>query len=465
MSVTCFTRQWSAALLLFCCTTLSLLASAQQHAIVEPETPPVEADLDPALVAQEYARTARDDARIATRLSARLARHDDLQGVNPRVSAGVVVLSGTVLDAADRELAELIAASIEGVISVQQRIAINASLSDRVSPALAQSREKLMRLIAALPLLLVAAGVALGFVWLGRWLAGRLHLLRWGIENPYLDSVLRRGVQLVMLMAGVLIALDLLGATALVGAVLGSAGILGIILGLAFKEIAENHLAGVLLNVRRPFSPGDHIIVNEHEGKVISLNSRATVLMTLDGNHLRLPNAMVFKGVLLNYSRNPLRRLQFTLAIGLEQDLTAVRLLGLETLRNMPATSTEPEPQAIIRSVGDSSVLIDFSAWIDQREVDFLKTRSEAIRQVKCAIEDAGMDTPEPIHRVQLIRARTDSEDTDAAAAAKQRERKPRPHDNIEADVSVNHDLDVQVARERATELGQDLLQHAAPKE
>lgn len=459
------TRRWSAVLLLLCCTMVPLLASAQQHAIVEPDTPPAEADLDPALVAQEYARTARDDARIATRLSARLARHDDLQGVSARVSAGVVILSGTVLDAADRELAELIAASIEGVISVQQRIAINASLSDRVSPALAQSREKLMRLIAALPLLLVAAGVALGFVWFGRWLAGRLHLLRWGIENPYLDSVLRRGVQLVMLMAGVLIALDLLGATALVGAVLGSAGILGIILGLAFKEIAENHLAGVLLSVRRPFSPGDYIMVNDHEGKVISLNSRATVLMTLDGNHLRLPNAMVFKGVLLNYSRNPLRRLHFTLAIGLEQDLTAIRLLGLDTLRNMPATTTEPEPQVIIQSVGDSSVLINFSAWIDQREVDFLKTRSEAIRQVKCAIADAGMQSPEPIHRVQLIRARTDSEETDAAAAAKQRERKPRPHDNIEADVSVNHDLDVQVARERATQLGQDLLQHAAAKE
>jgi len=456
-------RYWGLGLLMLGCTMLPIAASAQQEPVSEVAKPTAEAEIDPALVAEEYASAARDDARIATRLSARLSRNDDLQNVRANVSAGVVTLSGTVIDAEDRELAESIAGSIEGVISVQQHISINASLRDRVSPALAQSQEKLLRMVASLPLLLVAAGVVLGFIWFGRWLAGRLHLLRLGSDNPYLDSVLGRVVQLTMLLAGLLIALDLLGATALVGAVLGSAGILGIILGLAFKEIAENHLAGVLLSLRRPFSPGDHIKVNDHEGKVISLNSRATVLMTMDGNHLRLPNALVFKGVLLNYSLNPLRRLQFTLAIDPGEDLNAVRLLGIATLHNMPAITTKPEPLAIIQSVGDSSVFIDFFAWLDQREVDFAKTRSEAIRQVKCAIDGEGMGNPDLIHRVQLITA--DSENSDIAAAAAPRVRKPRAPDDVEADVSVNHDLDVQVAHERATLLDQDLLEHGSPKE
>lgn len=205
-------------------------------------------------------------------------------------------------------------------------------------------------------------------------------------------------------------------------------------------------------------------MVNDHEGKVISLNSRATILMTLDGNHLRLPNAMVFKGVLLNYSSNPLRRLQFTLAIDPGKDLNAVRLLGIATLRNMPAITAEPEPQAVIQSVGDASVFIDFFAWLDQRDVDFAKTRSEAIRQVKCAIDGQGMGTPDAVHRVQLIRADSDTSDIDAAATP--RDLKPRQQeDDVEADVSVNHELDVQVARERATLLDQDLLQHPAKRE
>ncbi len=339
------------------------------------------------------------------------------------------------------------------------------SVRERTIPAFDQTQERLMRMVAALPLLLVATAIVVVFVWFGRWLARRLHLLRWGSNNPYLDSLLRRGVHLVTFLIGVLIALDLLGATALVGAVLGSAGVLGIMLGFAFRDIAENHLAGMLLSLRRPFEPGDHIMLDGHEGKVISLNSRATILMTMDGNHLRLPNAMVFKGVLLNYTRNPMRRLQFTLGIGTEEDLSAVRQLGMETLRKIPAIATEPEPQATIQSIGDSSVLIVFSAWLDQRKVDFLKTRSEAIRQVKCAIEDAGMDMPEPIYRVQLISATHNAEAFETGSTTEPAVRKPRLSEEIQPDVSVNHDLDMQVARERASHKGEDLLQHPAPKE
>jgi len=53
----------------------------------------------------------------------------------------------------------------------------------------------------------------------------------------------------------------------------------------------------------------------------VALNSRATILMTLDGNHLRLPNALVFRSVTLNYTRNPSRRFQFDIGIGVNDDL------------------------------------------------------------------------------------------------------------------------------------------------
>ena len=91
------------------------------------------------------------------------------------------------------------------------------------------------------------------------------------------------------MLIGILIALDLLGASSLVGAVLGSAGVIGLVLGFAFKDIAENYIAGILLSLRRPFAPGDHVVVDRvHEGKVVALTSRATLLMTLDGNQVAL---------------------------------------------------------------------------------------------------------------------------------------------------------------------------------
>lgn len=417
------------------------------------------------MVAQEVRRQEQGDARIAAQVAARLGRHESLSGVSAQVNAAAVTLSGTVPAEVHRELAQSLAARVAGVVTVDNEISLSTSVRDRLGPALEQVQEKFVRLLASLPLLLLAVGLVLLFAWLGRALAGHLHLLHWGSRNPYLDSLLRQVVRLALLLIGLLVALDLLGATALVGAVLGSAGVLGIMLGFAFRDLAENHLAGVMLSLRRPFEPGDHIVVDGHEGKVMSLNSRATVLMTLDGNHLRLPNAMVFKSVLLNYTRNPMRRLQFSLGIGTGEDLGEARRLGTDALRTTPGVATEPEPSATIQSVGESSVQMDFFAWLDQRQVDFLKTRSEAIRRVKRAIEVAGMDMPEPIYRVQLTNTAVGAS-TGAAEAVQDKARRQQTMAETEpVDVSVDRDLDAQIERERAHQEAPDLLQHPAPKE
>src|SRR5690606_36358353 len=151
--------------------------------------------------------------------------------------------------------------------------------------------------------------------WLGSLLSRNLLTLKLRIENPYMEGLIRRSVRVIVLLVGVLLALNLLGLSSLVGAVLGSAGVVGLALGFAFKDIAENYIAGVLLSVRKPFSPGELIRVEGHEGKVVALTSRTTILMTLDGNQLQLPNALVFKSVLLNYSQNPRRRFDFTVSI------------------------------------------------------------------------------------------------------------------------------------------------------
>src|SRR3546814_3857998 len=110
-----------------------------------------------------------------------------------------------------------------------------------------------------------------------------------------MDGLFLRSVRVFVCLIGLLLALNLLGLAALMGAVLGSAGVIGLALGFAFKDIAENYIAGVLLSVRKPFSPGELLAIENYQGKVVALTSRTTILMTLDGNQLQLPNALVFK--------------------------------------------------------------------------------------------------------------------------------------------------------------------------
>src|SRR6478735_1052107 len=253
------------------------------------------------------------DREIGRRVDARLEQEPALSRVQASVVDGVALLHGEVVQQEDAKLAESIAAQTRGVTRVENRIELSTHLRDRFAVALQAVSEKLVRLVAATPLLLIAVGIVFFASWMGRalsrrtrWFLGHLHS-----QNPYLEGLVQRVVQWLVLVCGLLIALDLLGASSLVGAVLGSAGVAGLVLGFAFKDIADNYVAGILLSLRRPFAPGDHLVVDKYDGKVVALTSRATLLLTLDGNQVSLPNSLVFKSVVTNYSQNQKRRFDF----------------------------------------------------------------------------------------------------------------------------------------------------------
>ncbi len=319
--------------------------------------------------------------------------------------------------------------------------------------------QELYRLIAALPLLLLAL-VVVWIAWLvGGWLSRRTLLDRVARRNPFLRELAGTTVRWAIVLLGILIALEIMEATALVGAVLGSAGVLGVALGFAFKDILENYLAGALMSLRQPFAPRDHVIINGNEGVVVSLTSRATILMTLDGNHLRLPNALVFRSVTLNYTRNPSRRFECDVGVGVGEDLGKAQHIGVAELQKMDGVMATPPPRAYIVSLGDSSVQVRFHGWVDQRSHDFILVKSEAIRRVKLALETAGMDLPEPIYRVQLTEhVSSQAQRTLSSQASTARAEAPM-------DTRVQADLDPQIEHDQRTRGQADLLDASAPHE
>jgi small-conductance mechanosensitive channel len=163
-------------------------------------------------------------------------------------------------------------------------------------------------------------------------------------------------VRAAVLIAGVLLALEILDATALVAAVLGTAGLFGLVLGFAFRDLAENAIASLLLSLRQPFAPNDLVSIEGCEGHVLRLTSRATVLLSVEGNHVRIPNATVYKGVIVNYTRNPLRRFDLAAGVGVDEDLIAAQRLGVEILRVTPGVLADPPPQALVEDLGESNV-------------------------------------------------------------------------------------------------------------
>jgi small-conductance mechanosensitive channel len=276
--------------------------------------------------------------------------------------------------------------------------------------------------------------------------------------NIFLRDVLRQVVRLLLILAGAVLALEVMDASALVGAVLGATGLAGFAVAFAFRDTFENYIASILLSIRQPFEPNDHVLIEGHEGRVIRLTPRATVLLTLDGNHVRIPNALVFKGIITNYTHNPNRRFEFDLGVGTEEDLVDVQDRILETMGTIKGVLSEPPPQCWVIGLGDSSVQLTVSGWVDQRHTDFGKARSEAVRLVKQSLDEAGVAMPEPIYNLRLEGAGESIPETS-----------PRPRTGVPVltrdaiDTSRDTHLDQQVASDRAQ--GDDLLSPAAPKE
>jgi len=402
----------------------------------------------PALAAPPAANGT--DATTGRQLQARLGTDADLGQVTADVEGGVARLDGKVLQPAQREQAAKIATGTPGVSRVDNRIDVDDSMHAQFSAAYAQMTGKLAGILAKAPLLLIAILIVFAAVWLGGLLSRNLRLLRLRSDNPYMDGLARRTVQVIVTLVGLLLGLNLLGLTSLVGAVLGSAGVIGLALGFAFKDIAENYIAGILLSVRKPFSPGEHIKVDSYEGKVVALSSRATMLMTLDGNQLLLPNALVFKSVLLNFSQNPKRRFDFGFTIDGAQSIRHAQTLALETFSGIDGVLDDPAPSWTVVENTPAGIELRFYGWVDQHASDLGKVRSESIRMVKAAFARAGIESPRTVYHILASR-----EPEPAATVSKPLE----PTHAAAVDTSINRDIDDQLADAQRADSAKNMLE------
>lgn len=342
------------------------------------------------------------DESIRTRLAGIFAQVEELRQVKLDVQSGVATLSGEVANPRAREEALALVRRTDGVILVVDRLEANAAVAAQLSPAVEKVREIVRTVATKLPLVGIALIIVVVFWFLGNFLHNRRGWFDYLRLPALARTLVRRMIRILLFGLGLVLALEILDATAIAGAVLGAAGLAGLAIGFAFKNILENYLSGILLSTRNPFEIGDVIEINSRTGKVAMLTARDTVLVTLDGNHLRIPNSVVINSELINYTRNPLRRFEFTVGVSVSLDLKEARRVGLETLARNPGVLADPKPIAIVDQLGDSTVNIKFLAWLDQTQHDFLKTRSESIRMVKEAYDHAGIEMPEPLYRIQI---------------------------------------------------------------
>ncbi|MDP5307875.1 mechanosensitive ion channel domain-containing protein [Paracoccus spongiarum] len=358
------------------------------------------------------------DLAIRNRIDSILAQVAAFDAVRAHVDAGIVTLTGEVTEQETIDRLNALIARIDGVATIEDRVRLSTDIGMRLGSVRDRFVQRVSQVVAGLPFVLLGLVVGGSIVVIGGWLSRRQKTLARIAPNPFIADFLAQCLRLTAWIVALVVALDLMEATALLGTLLGAAGIFGLSLSFAARDSIESFVATILLSLRQPFRPNDLIEIAGQRGRVIRMTSRGTTLLTLDGNHIRFPNQIVYKAVLTNFTRNPERRFLVDLTVDPVSNLGAARDLALQTLAQMDFVLPRPEPVAWVEAAGNEFLVIRAGGWVSQDGTDFDLARGEAFRRLREALDQAGFAVPEPIHRIDLEGARHGTAAPTAAPSA-----------------------------------------------
>ncbi len=370
------------------------------HALPAQEVGPADDELTTTEQAVDVEPVARDE-QIDTRITAILEASGWFQNIRVRVDDGIVFLDGRTATEQRQLWARDLAAKTSGVVAVVNRIEVDAHANFSLDPAINAVEDLGTRFVVALPSILLAI-IVLPLAWFAASLVRRTAhwMIRDRMQSPFLADLLSRLIALPVFLIGLYVVLQAAGLTKLAFSVVGGAGVLGIVIGFAFRDIGENFLASLLLSLRQPFRRGDFISVSGQMGLVHSMNTRSTVLVSPEGNHIQIPNAMVFKSIIENFTAVPDRRGEIDVGIGYDAAISDAQTIIRKVLAEQDGVIAAPEPMVLADRLNTSTVDLKVYYWFDGEKVSPLKLQSVLIQKIKQALTDAEVSMPADIQEL-----------------------------------------------------------------
>lgn len=342
-----------------------------------------------------------DDGVIAERLRSIYEASGRYEDLSLRVQDGIVFIAGRAERDEHKQWASDLARRTEDVVAVVNDLEVVPP------PVLEESvvRGELVGLwrsfVRALPLIGVGLLLLIVAVVLARlvspWVARPVGYFT---DSRLLRNVFEKLVALVIVVMGLVLFLQIGGLTGVALTVLSGTGLFGLVLGFAFRDIAENFLASILLSVQTPFRLGDVIEVEGYTGVVQKVTPRGTVLVDFDGNHIQIANATVYKSTLKNLTANPKVRLHFSIGIGYDTSVKHAQETAMRILTDHPAVLDDPEPMVLVDELGASTINLKVYFWIDGHQHSVWKMKSAMIRRVLRGLEQSGVSMPDEAREI-----------------------------------------------------------------
>lgn len=246
-------------------------------------------------------------------------------------------------------------------------------------------------LLAFLPNLVLAIVVLTAFVAMARMVKKMsLKVYSRSIKtNTDIPQIISSAIYFLLLLAGVFIVLQILGLEKVLTKLIAGAGIVGIIAGFAFKDIAANAFAGLLLNAQQPLKEGDWVLIDNNYGSVLKIGLLTTSLQTNAGQEIFVPNQIIYSTTVSNFTTFKKRRVALSGSVTAVAEVGALKPFVINQIKNIDVVLRGEEINFYYTGIDNTAVEFELCFWISfNSENDFKEAASDIIIRLKEQLEN-----------------------------------------------------------------------------
>lgn len=240
---------------------------------------------------------------------------------------------------------------------------------------------------------------------LALWIASVIEsrLLAAGEMDGNMREVLARLARALLLLIALLISLSMVGIDVTALSVFG--GALAVGLGFGLQKIASNYVSGFIILLDRSIRLGNLVSVDDKtSGTVTQITTRYTVLRTLTGIEVIIPNEYLVNNIIRNLSFTDTRvRVVLGIQVAYSSDLEKVMVLMVDVARQQPRVLVDPAPGVLITGFAENGIDLELGFWVSDPEAGTGNVRSDISLALWKIFRDNGVEIPFPQREVRIL--------------------------------------------------------------
>ncbi|MEN7550470.1 mechanosensitive ion channel domain-containing protein [Rapidithrix thailandica] len=211
-------------------------------------------------------------------------------------------------------------------------------------------------------------------------------------------NIISSMIYFFLILSGVFLALQIIGLEKALTKLMAGAGIIGIIVGFAFKDIASNIFAGLLLKIQHPFQKDDWVQIEDNYGVILDVGWVTTTIKTIPGQEVFVPNQVIYSNTFTNFSTFRKRRVILKCGVSYGDDLGHVKAVALDEVKNIKELLPHEEVDFYFTEIGNSTFNFQLRFWIKfTNNNDYQRAMSDIIIRIKKRFENESISIAYPV--------------------------------------------------------------------